>query len=100
MLVSPQRAKGGTRAIPAQIKKSKSRLGIRMVALPREQTPDGQTSSASGDSRDKETQGIPHSNDDRIFGSETERLRDCEQNVCQPQSHEACVTVPLSETQT
>jgi hypothetical protein len=98
MLVSPQRAKGGTRAIPAQIKKSKSRLGIRMAALPREQASDGPTPSACGDSRDKETQGIPHSNDDRTFGSETERLRDCEQNVCQAQSHEAGVSVPLSDT--
>jgi hypothetical protein len=97
MLVSPQRAKGGTRAIPAQIKKSQSRLGIRMAALPCEQASDGPTSSASGDSRNKETWGIPHTNEDQVFGSGPERLRDFEQKVCQPQSHEAGVSVPLSD---
>ena len=90
---------GGTRATPGQIKQSKSRRGIRTAALPREQTSDVATSSAGGDSRNKETWGIPHTNEEQVFGREPEGLRGSGQKVCQPQSHEACVSVPVSETQ-
>jgi len=99
MLVSPQRVKGGTRAIPAQIKKSKSRLGIRKAAPPREQTSDVPRSSAGGDPRNKETWEIPHTYEEQVFGNEPERLPDFEHKVCQRQSHEAGASVPLSQTQ-